>query len=127
ALSGVHQMTRDLRAIDRAAQEGERHRRIVPAFLREAGEVDAAAMQPRRRAGLQPSPREAEGLQRFREIARRRLPRTGPGSPVWSAVNQPDEQRDARHDERIAAIALAVLERKARDAAVFHENPAGPP
>ena len=125
ALRRVHQVTGNLRTIDRAAQKREGHRRIVPALLREAREVDAAPVQSRRRAGLQTSPGEAERLQRLREITRRRLTRAPRGLLIAADVHQPVEERTGGHDERIAPVDIAVLHRESGDLAVLDENPPG--
>ena len=63
----------------RRGQERERHRRLVAALDGKAPvgdlplEIDARAIEPRRRAGLQPPALEPERLQRFGELARRRF------------------------------------------------------
>ena len=65
--------------------------------------------------GLEPAPREADRLDRFSQIARRRLPRA-PGRPLLAAdVDQAVQKRAGRDDER-AARRLAHLELKSGDA-----------
>ncbi len=73
AVVRIEDVAADLLAIDPPGHERERHRRLIAGFRREAREVDAVAVQARRRAGLQASPLQAERLERFREHVRRRL------------------------------------------------------
>ena len=61
--------------------------------------------QPRRRAGLQSPPLEAERLERLRELARRRLAGASRRTLLGADVNQAVEKRAGRHDERLAARA----------------------
>ena len=63
-----------------------------------------SAIEPRRRAGLQPAPREAERLQRLREIARRRLAGAARRPLLAADVNQAVEERAGGDDERVAPI-----------------------
>ncbi len=61
----VQRIAGDLLPIDRVRREGEGDRRSVPFLPVEHREVDAAAMQARRRSGLQPAPPEPAGLERL--------------------------------------------------------------
>ena len=89
-------------------------------------EVDALAIEPRRRPGLQPAPLEAERLQRFGEVARRRLAGASRRVLLGADVNQPVQERAGRDDERAARVRIAVLQRQSDDAAVLDENPCRP-
>ena len=81
-LGRVEQVTGDLRPIDGVGQERERHRRVVAALrVRSARNRCCRRSKPRRRAGLQPAPLEAEALQRLGELVRRRLA-GAPGRPL---------------------------------------------
>ena len=84
------------------------------------------AIEPRRRAGLQPAPLEAERLQRLGELARRRLAGAAGRMLLGADVDQAVQKRAGRDDERRARVRVAVLDREPGDAAVLDENPAGP-
>ena len=99
---------------------GERHRLVIAMFHVEQSrphsvvEIDRPPREPRRRAGLQSAPREAKRLERFREIARRRLARST-GRPLLAPdVNQPVEERPGRDHQRIAARTQDRLRAPAR-------------
>ena len=90
-------------------------------------EIDAAAMQARRRAGFQAAPREAERLQRLSELARRRLARAARRSLLGSHVHKAVQECSGRHHERATAVARPVLERESGHARVLDENASGFP
>src|SRR5439155_10881053 len=75
AIVRVYQVAVHLRTLDRRREKREGHRRRVAAFDDEASlsdlpiEIDAVAIEARRRAGLQASTLEAECLQGFGEVA----------------------------------------------------------
>ncbi len=77
----------DLRVVDALGQDGERLRRLVAGLHLERGPVDGAAVEPRRRSGLEPAERKAR---RARACATGRAPaprrRGRPASccsPIW--------------------------------------------
>ena len=57
----------DLRRLDALGEHRERLRRLVAGLHLDRGPVDRRAVEPRRRAGLQPAEREAEPLERARK------------------------------------------------------------
>ena len=123
AIVGMKEMAIDLRAIDGRREKRERNRRIVAALDGKdaAGdltlEIDAVAIEARRRACFQPAPFEAACLQRFRQLPRRRLARAAGGVLLGPDVNQAVEKRAGRDDERAALIRVSVLHRQTDDAA----------
>src|SRR5258708_15249587 len=116
AVVGVNQMAVDLRTIDRRRQKRERDRGNVAAFYLEpsvphvAIEIDAVAIEPRRRARLQAAPFETERLQRICELARGRLTRTTGGMLLRPDVDETVEERPGRNDDRAAGVRVTVLE-----------------
>ena len=110
AIVGVQQIAGDLLDVDRLGEKRKRHRRVVALLEREtpvadaAIEIDAAPIEPRRRAGLEPAPREPERLQRLRQLARRRLAGAAGGMLLAADVDQPVEERAGRDDERAARV-----------------------
>src|SRR5687768_16183619 len=67
-VAGVKHVTGDLRSIELSGRERERNRRIVTRLDLETRKVDRSAVQARRGPGLQPTPLEAEVLERLRKI-----------------------------------------------------------
>src|SRR5262249_4879600 len=69
ALVGVEQVARDLLAVDRRCEKRERNRRIVAVLDRESSgpnlllEIDAFAIQTRRRSSFQAPPLDPDRLQ----------------------------------------------------------------
>src|SRR5207247_1510039 len=118
----------DLLSLDRRQQKRKGHRRRIAALNRESSaanltlEVDAVAIEPRRRPRLQPAPLEAERLQRLGELARRRLARAAGGMLLRSDVHEAVEKRAGGDDQRCARVRVAILERKAGDASVLDED-----
>jgi hypothetical protein len=60
----------DLRRRDPVRHEGERHRLAVSRLVLDAGPIDRAAIQPRRRARLETTQRQAEPGEGAREAER---------------------------------------------------------
>src|SRR5438445_13598409 len=90
-------------------------------------EIDALAMQARRRAGFQAAPREAERLQRLSELARRRLVRAARRALLGSHVHKAVQERSGSYHERATAVARAGLERESGNAPVLDDNASGFP
>ena len=80
-----------------------------------------ARSEPGRRPRLQPSPPEAERLQRLGQRLRRRLSGTARRPLFRPDVNQTVEERPGRDDQRCAGEALTVFELEAGDAPVLDE------
>src|SRR5439155_11767193 len=116
AIVRVNQIAVDLRAINRAGQKRERRWRNIAALDEErsvfdsGGEIDAAAIEARRRARLEPPPLEPEGLQRLREFTGRWFARAPCGTLFGTDVDETIQKGARRDDERAATIAVAVLE-----------------
>ena len=70
---GLGDVADDLRRRDPPGQERERHRRVVAMLDFEPGPVDRPAVEPRRRAGLEPPQRKPARRKRPRQPERRRL------------------------------------------------------
>ena len=104
AVGRVEQVTVDLRPVDASrsrTRTAPADRRRAPASKRR--EVDARAIEPRRRAGLQPAPLEAERLRatpRDRATAARRRARR---AAARGRCGQAVQERPGRDDERAAA------------------------
>src|SRR6266496_2421121 len=100
-------MTGDLRTSERAGQKRERHRRLVPVLHGEHApfhltrEIDAIAIETRRRAGLQPSPLEPVRLERLREIRRRRFPDATRRPLLSTYMDQAVQERAGGDDQRL--------------------------
>src|SRR6266508_165003 len=105
AIVRVKQIAVDLRTIDWRGQERERHWRRVASLNghRPGGdlaiEVNALAIQQWRRASLEPSPFEAERLQRLGQVARWGFADASGGVLLWTNVNQTVEERAGCDDE----------------------------
>src|SRR5439155_25765860 len=105
-LRRMQQVAVDLRTLNARSQERKCDRRIIPAFNPEyaaldlAIEIDAVAVETRRRAGFESSPFEAARLQRFGQFARRRFA-CAPGRMLFQTdVNQAVEERASRDPDR---------------------------
>src|SRR2546425_11969456 len=116
ALRRMQQVAVDLRALNTRSQERKCDRRIIPACKREyaaldlAIEIDAIAVETRRRAGFESSPLEAARLQRFRQLARRRFT-CAPGRMLFQTdVNPAVEERASRDHERTTRVRVAILQ-----------------
>ena len=121
----VQQVTINLLAADLVGRERERHGRIVAALGREPRKVDAAAIEPRRRAGLQTSPGEPERFDRLGKISRGRFAGAARRPLIAPDVDQPVQKRPRGHDERAASVLFAALECQPRDAPAVDQKPSG--
>ena len=74
--------------------------RIVAALLVEAREVDARAMESRRRAGLQPAPAETERFQRLGQSSATAAHPRGRPAAAPADVHQAIQERAGRDDQR---------------------------
>ena len=114
---GVGDVADGLRHVDPAGQEGEGGRRIVAVLHLQAAPVDRAAVEARRRAGLEPAERQAEAVQRRRQPGRGR--RVDPaGRPALLAqMDDAAQEGSGRDDDGAGADRPAVLEHDAGTAA----------
>ncbi len=121
AIVGVKQIAVDLRSLDRRGEKRERHRRIVAALDGErarratcGSKSMLVAIEPRRRAGLQPAPLEAERLQRLRQLARRRLAGAAGRVLLGADVDQAVQERAVVTTSAPARVRVAVFHRADR-------------
>ena len=84
---GLGDVADDLRRRDPLGQKRERHRRVVAGLHVEPLPVDRAAVEPRRRAGLEPAEREAAARASVRDRPSDGASPTRPAgifsSPIW--------------------------------------------
>src|SRR5580704_11163394 len=88
-------------------------------------EIDAVPMEARRGAGLQPAPGEAKRLQRFGQLARRRLACAARRPLLGTDMDETVQECSGCHHDRTARVTRAVLKRQANDPAVLYENSPG--
>ena len=86
---GFGDMADDLRSRDPTSQEREGQGRIVAGLHLQPGPVDGAAVEPRRRAGLQPAQRKPAAAERPRAVL-------ASSSPTTSKEGASDEIRICR-------------------------------
>src|SRR5687767_3118766 len=92
-----------LRLFDLLSSEREGDRPLVRRLRLESVPVDGSPVQPRRRAGLQPSDGEAKFLQVLRELDRGWLSGPPGGKGLVAGVNGTVEKSPGRHHHRIGA------------------------
>ena len=92
----------DLRRGDAVGQIGERNRRVVARLHLQAGPVDRAAVEPRRRPGLETTEREAEPAQGGREAERGRLADAAGGDLLLADMDETAQEGAGRYDDRAA-------------------------
>ncbi len=101
------------------AEEREHRHRIVAGLLAERGVVDRAAVDARRRAGLEPTDRERQLAQRLGELLRRRIARAAGRVLRKPDVDLAGEERPGRqHDRRGAELEPALRTHADRAAAL---------
>src|SRR5262245_6199523 len=88
-------------------------------------EIDARAIEPRRRSGFQSSPLESTCLERFGERARRRFTDAACWMSLGRGVDETVEKRSSGDDDRTARILVAVLHRQANDLSGVDQKPTG--
>ena len=93
----------DLRVLDALGQRRERLRRIVARLHLEARPVDGAAIEPRRRAGLQPAERKADAFKRLRQPERRRLADPAGRDLLLADMDQAAQERAGGQHHRAGA------------------------
>ena len=110
----------DLRRLDARGQHRERLGRLVARLHLDRGPVDRRAVEPRRRAGLEPAEREAEPLERERQAERRRLADPAGRRLLLADMDQAAQERaGGQHDgaaANLAAVARAARRRPGRRA-----------
>ena len=97
--AGIGDVAGDLRRRNPVGQGRERHRRIVAGLDFERRPVDGFAVEPRRRAGLEPPERETAGAEGFRQTAGRRLADPPGRNLLLADMDKPVEKRTGgQHD-----------------------------
>ena len=128
AIVGMQEVTVDLRPRGGWRKKREQDRRIVSAFdvknsaLHLELEIDALAIQPRRRPRLQTAPLESDRLERLGQLARPRLAHPPGGLLLRADVNQPVQECPRGHHQRATFVRVAVFHGEARDAPALDEN-----
>src|SRR5882762_5096941 len=90
--------------------EAERRGLGVAGLRFESCPVDATAVEPRRRAGLQPRSAQAEQLERFAQQLRWRLARAPGRIGLLAAVDQSVEECSGGDDDGLRANCAAITE-----------------
>ena len=106
----------------RSVSDRERLRRLVARLHLERGPVDGAAVEPRRRAGLEPAERKAEPLQRARKPERRRLADPAGRRLLLADMDQPAQERAGGQHHGAAASSRPSASAHAGDAAVADQT-----
>ena len=104
--------------VDALGQDRERLRRLVAGLHLDRGPVDGAAIEPRRRAGLQPAERKADALERARQAERRRLADAAGRRLLLADMDQAAQERAGGQHHRAGREFAAVREPDAGDAPV---------
>src|SRR3954453_16316022 len=101
----------DLGRRDPVVQDREGLWWIIAGLHFNRGPVDARAIEPRRRSGLQPSKCKAGALERGREPHRRRLPDPARRPFLFAEMDEPTEKGPGRNDDcagrKLPALAQA--------------------
>ena len=118
ALGRVKQIAGDLGRLDRRVMNENGTGGIVAALLPSNREKSMLRRWSRAACRSSGDPSEAERLQRFRQVTRRRFARAARRPLLRPDVNEPVEKRSGRDDQRIARHDVAVLEREPADAPV---------
>ncbi len=120
----VRDPARPLRRVpSRVAEETEDGDRVgIAVLLRQPIEVDGAAVEPRRRAGLQPALRQLQVLQPRREGDSRRIAGAARAVVLQPDMNPPVEEGPGRQDHSLRTEANAHLRDDTRRAAAFQQD-----
>ena len=92
-LGGAGDAALDLAVLDALGQRRERLRRLVAGLHLDARPVDGAAVEPRRRAGLEPAERKSEPLERRDRPDRRRLADPSGRGLAFADMDQAAQER----------------------------------
>ena len=85
-------MADDLRRGDALRQEGERRGRVVALLHLQRVPIDSAAIEPRRRSGLEPAHAQAEPIKALRQPERRGLVDPAGRDLALADMDQPVEE-----------------------------------
>ena len=112
----------DLRRRDPVGQERERRRRVVAGLHVEPGPVDRPAVEPRRRAGLEPPERKAEAGEGLRQAERRRFADPARRDLLLADMDEAVEKRAGRQHHPAGREPPAVAEHEPADPPVAVEQ-----
>ena len=118
-VGGVADVALDLGAINPAGQERERRGVGVAGLRLEMGPVDGAAVQARRRAGLEPGPVQAERAKLVAQQLGGRLSVAAATVPHLANVGQTVQESSCGDDHRLGIDGAAVAQLDPSDAAVL--------
>ncbi len=111
--------------LDALGQRRERLRRLVAGLHLDRAPVDGAAVEPRRRAGLEAAERKSEPLQRERQADRRRLAdAAGRGLALADMDQAAQEGAGGEHDGPCPDLA-SVRQRETGDAGIANDQVVG--
>ena len=108
----------DLRRRDPVGHDRKRLRRIVAGLHFDRGPVDRGAIEPRRRAGLEPAERKAGAFERGRKAHRRRLADPAGRPVLFAEMDQPAQKGAGGDDDGAGGELAAIAQPNAGDAAV---------
>ena len=112
----------DLRDANFIRQKRKRLRRIIARLRLEAGPVDGLAIEPRRRAGLQPPHGKADPVQAVRQADCRRLIDTAARPGIEPAMHHPGQEGAGRHHDTGRVDRAAIPEGQTIDAPAIVED-----
>ena len=111
--------------VDALGQHRERLRHIVARLHLERRPIDGAAIEPRRRAGLQTAEREAGIFQRARKTERRRFADAAGRNLLFADMDEAAQKGAGGENHRAAGNLAPVGEFDAADAAVRDDQVVG--
>jgi hypothetical protein len=106
----MHHMTTDLRQLNARTEEAEGPRDLIPRLRLQAGEVDAAAVNPRTGSRLEATTPKSKRSQMIRKLIRRGLPGPSPLDSPISDKKAAIKERSGCDDHRITRKNGAILE-----------------
>src|SRR4051812_30191668 len=83
----------NLGVVDMVGKRGERLRRLVPRLRLHCLPIDGAAVEPRRRSGLEPSEDKAQAFQSKRQAGGRRLAHTPGRDLMFPNMDETPQER----------------------------------
>src|ERR1700694_2749428 len=107
---GKGDVARHLALRDLARAEAEGRGSVIPRLDFKSRPVNAAAIQPWRRSGLEPAAAQSQQLKRLAQKLRRRLTAASGRIGLLPAMDQPVEKRAGGNDDGFCANAAAVAE-----------------
>ena len=124
-LGGAGDAALDLGLLDALGQRRERLRRLVAGLHLDRGPVDGAAVEPRRRAGLEATERKPDPLQRERQTDRRRLADAAGRRLALADMDQAAQERSGGENDGPCPELAPVRERETGDPAIADDQIVG--